>query len=321
MERNIRLNWPGFVEEAIKRRKLQGLTQEQLAILSGVSKPTLNSFEQGKMTVSLENSLKILRALGLEQDNLQMDEDMIAYKADVAGHVDKFDQLGKKIFYIRQEIIAKYAIDVTAENIKKDVRCLVFDHMLQSVEHSRLLLKFADHDGVLTECGNVKIAEEIILKKLIYYQIPCFYHAIENCFFTLLKALTNKGCNSYLKLVLGIFDELSIPKNDDIYKAYVVLMLIRNSMHNNWVHILDPQSADKTITTTRTNSNKQIEVVYHIRNAEFIFIKDQPIAFKSEDYIFILMNTIIESLLTIMCHSEIQKLKSEFYYLLEINYS
>ena len=66
MERNIRLNWPDFVEEAIKRRKMQGLTQEQLAILSGVSKPTLNSFEQGKMTVSLENALKILRALGLE---------------------------------------------------------------------------------------------------------------------------------------------------------------------------------------------------------------------------------------------------------------
>ncbi len=66
MERNIRLNWPDFVEEAVKRRKLQGLTQEQLAILSGVSKPTLNSFEQGKTTVSLENALKILRTLGLE---------------------------------------------------------------------------------------------------------------------------------------------------------------------------------------------------------------------------------------------------------------
>jgi transcriptional regulator with XRE-family HTH domain len=66
MERNLRLNWQSFVEEAIKRRKSQGLTQEQLAVLSNVSKPTLNSFEQGKTTITLENALKILRALGLD---------------------------------------------------------------------------------------------------------------------------------------------------------------------------------------------------------------------------------------------------------------
>lgn len=65
MERNIFLNWAEFVEEAVKRRKLQHLTQEQLAILVGVSKPTLNRFEQGKTTVSVENALKILHALGL----------------------------------------------------------------------------------------------------------------------------------------------------------------------------------------------------------------------------------------------------------------
>lgn len=66
MERNIRLNWQGLVEEAIKRRKEQRLTQEQLAILAGVSKPTLNNFEQGKTTVTLESALKILRMLRLD---------------------------------------------------------------------------------------------------------------------------------------------------------------------------------------------------------------------------------------------------------------
>ena len=65
MERNIRLNWPELVEEAIKRRKQQKLTQKQLAILSGVSGPTVNSFEQGKTSVTLESCLKILRNLGL----------------------------------------------------------------------------------------------------------------------------------------------------------------------------------------------------------------------------------------------------------------
>jgi len=66
MERNIRLNWQAFVEEAIKRRKEQRLTQEQLAAIAGISKPTLNSFEQGKTTITLENAIKILKTLGLE---------------------------------------------------------------------------------------------------------------------------------------------------------------------------------------------------------------------------------------------------------------
>ena len=66
MERNIRLNWQSLVEEAIKRRKEQRLTQEQLAVLAGVSKPTLNAFEQGKINIRLENAIKILHALGME---------------------------------------------------------------------------------------------------------------------------------------------------------------------------------------------------------------------------------------------------------------
>ena len=65
MERNIRLNWQSFIEEAVKRRKEQKLRQEQLAILAGLSKPTLNSFEQGKTTIKLESALKILKVLGL----------------------------------------------------------------------------------------------------------------------------------------------------------------------------------------------------------------------------------------------------------------
>jgi DNA-binding XRE family transcriptional regulator len=65
MDRHIRLNWSALVEEAIKRRKEQKLTQEQLAVLAGVSKPTLNSFEQGKTTIKLDSAIKILRMLGL----------------------------------------------------------------------------------------------------------------------------------------------------------------------------------------------------------------------------------------------------------------
>lgn len=66
MERNFRLNWQDLVKEAVARRKEQNLTQEQLAVLAGVSKPTLNSFEQGYTNIKLSNALKILHMLGLD---------------------------------------------------------------------------------------------------------------------------------------------------------------------------------------------------------------------------------------------------------------
>lgn len=65
MERNVRLDWQELVERAKQRRKEQRLTQEQLAILAGVSKPTLNQFEQGKQTLTLASAMKILKILGL----------------------------------------------------------------------------------------------------------------------------------------------------------------------------------------------------------------------------------------------------------------
>lgn len=65
MERNIFLNWKSLVQEAIARRKEQKLSQEALAILAGISKPTLNNFEQGKTTIALDSALKILQILGM----------------------------------------------------------------------------------------------------------------------------------------------------------------------------------------------------------------------------------------------------------------
>lgn len=65
MEWNLFLDWQGFVSEAVKRRKEIKLTQEEFALLVGVSKPTLNSFEQGKTNIKLDNALKILTMLGL----------------------------------------------------------------------------------------------------------------------------------------------------------------------------------------------------------------------------------------------------------------
>jgi DNA-binding XRE family transcriptional regulator len=65
VERNVRVDWSAIVKEAIIKRKEQGLTQEQLAVIAGVSKPTLNAFERGALTLKIESSLRILCALGL----------------------------------------------------------------------------------------------------------------------------------------------------------------------------------------------------------------------------------------------------------------
>ncbi len=65
MERNLRLDWQSLVEEAVKRRKEQKLSQKKLAVLAGVSGPTVNAFERQRTSITLESALKILRCLGL----------------------------------------------------------------------------------------------------------------------------------------------------------------------------------------------------------------------------------------------------------------
>ena len=65
MERNIQLDWPAIVEEAIKRRKESRLTQKQLAVLAGVSKPTLVRFEHQEKNITLKSAFAILKMLGL----------------------------------------------------------------------------------------------------------------------------------------------------------------------------------------------------------------------------------------------------------------
>lgn len=46
-------------------RKLQGLTQAQVADRAGISRGTLQRLERGDGAVSLQNTLGVLRALGL----------------------------------------------------------------------------------------------------------------------------------------------------------------------------------------------------------------------------------------------------------------
>ncbi len=51
----------------IARRKKLGISQVELAEMSGVSERFVYSLENGKMSVSLEKVLAVTEALGLEQ--------------------------------------------------------------------------------------------------------------------------------------------------------------------------------------------------------------------------------------------------------------
>jgi transcriptional regulator with XRE-family HTH domain len=70
------LNWPALIEEALRRRKAEGLSQRSLAALAGVSVPTINAFERGELNLRFERVVAILKALGLfsgpaEPDSLE----------------------------------------------------------------------------------------------------------------------------------------------------------------------------------------------------------------------------------------------------------
>lgn len=59
------IDWRAVVDEAVRRRKQEGLTQAALAALAGVSRPTIVAFEQGEINLRFERVIAILEALGL----------------------------------------------------------------------------------------------------------------------------------------------------------------------------------------------------------------------------------------------------------------
>jgi transcriptional regulator with XRE-family HTH domain len=106
MERNIRLNWQNLVKEAVRRRKEQGLTQKQLAVLVDVSGPTVNSFEQSSDNITLDSCFKILRFLGLLEElpelfeqYLPKDKKLNEFYANIKNsgdHVEQIEQAYKR---------------------------------------------------------------------------------------------------------------------------------------------------------------------------------------------------------------------------------
>ncbi len=59
------LNWQDLVDEALRRRKQERLTQREHAALANVSIPTMSAFERAETTLTLAKAFDILRVVGL----------------------------------------------------------------------------------------------------------------------------------------------------------------------------------------------------------------------------------------------------------------
>tara|TARA_R110000824_G_scaffold118960_2_gene271555 strand:+ start:168728 stop:169738 length:1011 start_codon:yes stop_codon:yes gene_type:complete len=62
------LNWQSLIEEALRRRKAEGLTQREHAALANVSIPTIAAFDRGEITLTLAKAFDILRVVGLVEE-------------------------------------------------------------------------------------------------------------------------------------------------------------------------------------------------------------------------------------------------------------
>ncbi|MDP2124156.1 MAG: transcriptional regulator [Parvibaculum sp.] len=59
------MEWRAIVDEALRRRKAERLTQREHAALAGVSIPTIAAFDRGENTLTLAKAFDILRVVGL----------------------------------------------------------------------------------------------------------------------------------------------------------------------------------------------------------------------------------------------------------------
>jgi transcriptional regulator with XRE-family HTH domain len=92
---------PPAVRRALRRaadslgawRRLRGLTQAQLADRAGVSESTVYRLERGDGGVSVENMLRVLRALGLLET---LPRALDPYESDV-GRLRSDEQLPRRV--------------------------------------------------------------------------------------------------------------------------------------------------------------------------------------------------------------------------------
>jgi transcriptional regulator with XRE-family HTH domain len=83
----------GVADDLVAWRKLRGLTQIQVAERAGISEGTLRRLEDGHGGISLENLLRILRALGILE---KLPRALDPYETDL-GRLRAEERLPKRV--------------------------------------------------------------------------------------------------------------------------------------------------------------------------------------------------------------------------------
>ena len=129
------LDWRGLVEEAIRRRKAEKLTQRQHAALASVSIPTIVAFDRGERTLSLGKAFDILRVVGLLEEPAEDG----AQEAFVHEAFARWQQLTKKLPKDSPGRFAHgwFRIDYALDGDLKDIELHKFQPILKQAEVKR----------------------------------------------------------------------------------------------------------------------------------------------------------------------------------------
>lgn len=132
MEWQFCINWSALIEEAKQRRKQLKLTQQRLAMLAGVSTPTISRFENGEKDVQLSSVLNILGMLGMvDKRQLVFLQPNASYNPALQQVIfSAVDNENKPIFCA----ISKEALDDYFKSTIKDPLKIFADH-IGRIEH------------------------------------------------------------------------------------------------------------------------------------------------------------------------------------------
>ena len=173
MEITTRLNWAKLIAEAKKRRKEQRLTQEQLAVISGVSKPTMNNFEQGKTNITLDSAIKILQNLCGGKNVIQLLDVVRDSQSKTPSLV--FEYINNTDFKTLYPTLTDY-----------DIRYYMFE-LLKALD-------FSHANGIMhrdVKPHNVMIDHEKRELRLIDWGLAEFYHPSKYDFSSLISYLSH----------------------------------------------------------------------------------------------------------------------------------
>lgn len=123
MEMQLRFNWQGLVEEAKQRRKTQKITQQKLAMLAGVSVPTILRFEKAEENIEISSVLKILQVLGLRDSR----------NLDFTNIKAKYDPRKMSVIFLGQDSKKSITCEISAEALE--------DHFNNNYDYLKTFIK------------------------------------------------------------------------------------------------------------------------------------------------------------------------------------